>query len=1438
MRSLFLYNILILLLISYADLFGIGANPNPIKFKQSNGAFITVKQHGDEYFHWITTVDGYRIVRNHEGIFEYAALLKSGEIVPSGIKVSDINKRNAAEKTFLNDMIKNIGVSKGLIDRRHSQSYSTYGLKSVAVVDESTFPKSGTHKLLVILANFNDTDTTFSRNQFNNLMNQPGYNGKGSFKDFYIENSNGTLIINSDVTTWVTLPNNHQYYGYDNRIGEFARDAVAAANAAGVDFSQYDNDGDGVVDGISIIHQGRGEEGSSESSDIWSMSITLSSFYNVNYDGVKIDHCTIQPEKYGNSDYITTIGVLCHEFGHNLGAPDYYDIDDDINGFYDGTGMWDLMAVGAYNSSGSLPAHNNPLTKWQFGWINVETLSEPQNVTVTPVISAQQAYKINTTTNKEFFLLENRQLTGFDAGLPGSGLLIYHVDSNYIASHYNTNDINNDEHQGLYPVAAGGEINIASCPFPGTSDKNDFTDDTDPNALSWIGNPTDKSVTGITVDGSNIVFDFMAIQNGSPLSLTAKTIDYQSIQLSWKRSDQGFPVLLAYSENNIFGDPLDGNIYNSGDDILGGGHVLYYGNDIDTFFHAGLSELKTYHYRLWSNNGTSYTVPLKTATMTMAGPVTAYPWNDDFEEGMVRWRQEYINGYYDWELAGGGHYNYPAAAYSGVQNLLFFTGEYDQITDLISPVFIAGETQKFRLEFYHAQTSWLGDQDSLEVLYRNEGDITWNVLKLYPNDVPGWMERNIDFIPGGNFELAFRGYGNYGYGIAVDKVSVYPYDVNSPVNNSTNFTVTNETQTSLTVSWTPGDGDRYLLVGRRGGPVRGLPDDGIVYNANKVFGSGEQLETGDYILSADTAKEVTITGVQSSSTFYFSVFDYDSATHYYQTDALLGTGTTLYGKDTIAFNVLNESGEPVGEANVTIGEVTGITDVSGVVDLEIDVSDTYVSYKISKNTYNDSWGKFIPSETSNIDVTMREFRQIGSVIDSLSVNYRDVFISWNPVINENFSNYEPFALSIPNWIFKDLDGGQTYGFENISFPNEFYTGSFIVMNPYVSGGMDIPAEPFVGEQFLGCVASTVIPNNDWIISPEISIQQDTWLSFMAKSYSSGFTEKIRVLVSESGMSEVDSFKMISQDTLLIPNDWTNYVFDLSTHKGKSVRFAINCVSEDAYMLMLDQIIITNSNPVMSPTVFKSPVVKNNIPGKEILKTSDQHSPSLKSVLQTEDNVSYKIYRNGQLVTELKGLTNTEFSESGVVCGNHEYEVRVNYKSPEIEISSLPVNVSTCNSVDVIVSDVDGILADAAVIFNGETLFTDESGNVHYDNIANGDGYTLSITKTGYMENHQDVSIAKDTIISVVMEKSSQVEELDTEEPVVIPNPTSGPVKILLPPSGYGCNYTVFNVAGNAIQHGKSDINEIVLDLTGYPGGIYFIRLNINNKIITLKVQKR
>lgn len=475
-------------------LIAVPAAPFLTTYTQADGSTLEIYVRGDERLNWTESSDGYTLLSKNKSKY-YAVKDVDGDLVVSDIQANDPANRTPEELIFLNTIPKYLRYSQTQVNLANEIRNTRLG----------GFPTTGVNNMVVILANFTDTNPSYSQTNFDNMMNQNNYSGIGSFKQYYLEVSYGQLTVNTTVVGWVTVPNNHDYYGPESRWAEFARDAVYAADPE-VDYSQFDNDGDGRVDGVAIYHQGKGQETTGDTSDIWSHSFTLlGGGYFVNLDGVQITDYTMQAEKQYWS--MSGIGVICHEFGHNLGTPDFYDTDYQTGGSQDGTGEWDIMGSGAYNGGGDRPAHHNMWSKAFYGWVQPQELYYDGNISIPSSTTNPIAYYFTTPVDGEYIMLENVQQSGFNASVPGNGLLVYHADENWIQSHLNQNNINTTSHQGFYVYPAQGGVNSSSATFP-TYSITSLTDNSYPSIPSWGNYDVSKSLTNISKSGGVVSFDF------------------------------------------------------------------------------------------------------------------------------------------------------------------------------------------------------------------------------------------------------------------------------------------------------------------------------------------------------------------------------------------------------------------------------------------------------------------------------------------------------------------------------------------------------------------------------------------------------------------------------------------------------------------------------------------------------------------------------------------------------------------------------------------------------------------------------------------------------------------------------------------------------------------------------------------------------------------
>ncbi len=387
-------------------------------------------------------------------------------------------------------------------------------------------------RALVVLVDFSDNASTSgsvstSLADFGTILNSVQTYPTGSVRDFYSENSYGESTFTADVVGWYRMPNPYSYYvagqtgfgPYPTNAQRLAEDAAAAADPF-VDFSDYDNDGDGYVDAYFVVHAGYGFEDTGDSNAIWSHAWGLGSARHT--DGVTVSGYTMEPEESGEGG-IVHIGVFCHEFGHALGLPDLYDIDGGSNG----AGDWTVMSGGVWANGGRTPVHFDPWSKSQLGWVTpivvrnyVAAASFPA-VETSPVV-----YRLwrNGQSATQYFLVENRRRIGFDAFLPGAGLLIWHIDNgatcNCDPSRFLVGVVQAD---GDFELEAGAGSD-AGDPWPGqggTRNPNrNFNETSVPSSRGHQGLDTHVGVEHISPPSATMTADLRVMR---PLGLRAST---------------------------------------------------------------------------------------------------------------------------------------------------------------------------------------------------------------------------------------------------------------------------------------------------------------------------------------------------------------------------------------------------------------------------------------------------------------------------------------------------------------------------------------------------------------------------------------------------------------------------------------------------------------------------------------------------------------------------------------------------------------------------------------------------------------------------------------------------------------------------------------------------------------------------------------------------
>ncbi len=509
-KLLFILIIMVLPLSSY--LFSVPSYPGPIELTQPDGTQFTIYQIGDEFAN-LKLYNGYPVMKNLDtGWWEYLSLHENDKLTLTGntVKEDAPPLREFDIKKYFQNVIEPTDYEK--------QTHTT-----------------GIVKFPVVLINFSDTATSFDLSDFEEVFNGI----ENSVRDYYEETSYEELDFQFEIVGWYTAPNGHDYYS--SRAYQLAREAAIYGDED-LDYSQFDNNNDGNVDLLIIIHQGQGQEFSGDPSDIWSHKSSMS--YETD-DGVYVKGYSMQPERldWEETINITTIGVICHELGHGLGLPDLYDTD----GSSDGIGDWGLMGHGSWNwhdVPGDSPAHLTGWSKLKIDWVNPAVLDDNQGTLYFDEVELYEdiaIYNNPARKNVEYFLFENRQLIGYDSALPGHGLLIYHIDEQANQS--------NDSHRKVHVIEADndgaldiykGDRGSDGDPFPGSTGNTSFTPGNEPKSLFYDDSPG-PSLTNITEDQMKITADLNSTATNIIVDVSADIDWVRKIGYDWilnKRTDK------------------------------------------------------------------------------------------------------------------------------------------------------------------------------------------------------------------------------------------------------------------------------------------------------------------------------------------------------------------------------------------------------------------------------------------------------------------------------------------------------------------------------------------------------------------------------------------------------------------------------------------------------------------------------------------------------------------------------------------------------------------------------------------------------------------------------------------------------------------------------------------------------------------------------------
>lgn len=561
-------------LLSCSAAYAVPAFPGLTAFNQPDGTTIMVQSVGDEWSNLLLSEDGY-LLTWVDGALCYADSDADGNIISSGIVATSPDSRDERARAYLSN-IDMAGRVLPAMTRRHQRQAAEMnaprpqlsGASNPGLKPSATFPLRGKQKAIVVLVEFPDQKFILDdpHDYISRMLSEDGfsdYGAKGCAAEWFRDNSGGLFELEFDVFGPITMSQPMAYYGghdteknrSDIRPQKMVIEACQQLDDQ-VDFREYDRDGDGYIDNVFVFYAGEGENYSHNPDHIWphAWQLTYAEDTPYRFDGVQLDYyaCTnewIRGMLYDKQlDRPDGIGTFCHEFSHVMGLPDLYRTSGTEAVFT--PRAWDVMDSGSYNNESMCPPYYSAFERYAFGWLDPLQLKEGADIRLNS-INSNTGCIIKTDKAGEFYMLENRQKTGWDSYIPGHGMLVWHID--YEQNVWYTNSCNNNPaHQYIDIVEADNlrtEVSRAGDSFPGTAGVTSFTDDTTPAMLAWSGAKLNMPVTEIA-ESDNGVITFKVKGGGQiikPVTVEVSDVNPAGFTLNWNREVMADRYLVSIS---------------------------------------------------------------------------------------------------------------------------------------------------------------------------------------------------------------------------------------------------------------------------------------------------------------------------------------------------------------------------------------------------------------------------------------------------------------------------------------------------------------------------------------------------------------------------------------------------------------------------------------------------------------------------------------------------------------------------------------------------------------------------------------------------------------------------------------------------------------------------------------------------------------------------
>ncbi len=456
------------------------------------------------------------------------------------------------------------------------------------------------------------------------------------------------------------------------------------------------------------------------------------------------------------------------------------------------------------------------------------------------------------------------------------------------------------------------------------------------------------------------------------------------------------------------------------------------------------------------------------------------------------------------------------------------------------------------------------------------------------------------------------------------------------------------------------------------------------------------------------------------------------------------------------------------------------------------------------------------------------------------VQCNDILLTWgDPDVTlwDDFEMYADFTLDMNPWTLLDVDGANTYGITDVTFPNSGAPMAFIVFNSLATTPPLSENYAHSGDKMAASFAATAPPNNDYMITPMVMIEDGDVLSFYAKSYTDQYgLERFNVLVSTTGVDPAD-FTMISEgDYVEAPVDaYGEFTYDLSAYAGQEVYLAIHCVSNDAFIFFVDDVYV---GPAQGKVAQAFNPNANTVANRtEVAWNGEVYAP--KSNVRLDRALQgYNVFMDdAQINTAL--IMEEFYLVEGVEAGTYGFQVNAVYDE------------GTSEKTDVLEVTVEEYVAPGelmGMINNDgypELTWTAPAGRAleGYNVYRDGEVIAEGVTDMTYVDTNPVTNTTNCYVVTALYTDCESVptnevcllvgiNDLDATEISVYPNPAKDNVYVRH--NGQIEQITVVNAVGQVVAEIMSTETVVTINTNNFESGVYMLRMRAADGTLTTK----